>query len=264
MKSTSSEGVYAGAVGVFLRLLRDLPQDLAREMPALSDIAVLGNADAAGRAGRSGIIQKRLDRRYARICAVYRELSKLDFTKAGTGTGLEDMVFAQTDFDVYGKIKREEFIALFEEGLDDFEDSFYKYNLMMDRAAVQRAISRGYKSEGDYYVCAGENLLLRGIMRSLHTALDFAPLIRPGEALEETARLIRFLQAKSALGEDALSALTENQDALFAALLRSLDKATAIHPDGRITTLFIQKGSDPPVLYGTFLPENKAHTIRLT
>jgi hypothetical protein len=264
MSSTNSEGVYAGdpAAGIFLRLLRALPEELARHMPVLSDIAVLG---AGGGAGPSpGLIRRRLDRRYARICVVYRELSKLDFTKAKPGTGFEDLVFAQTDFDAYGKISREDFNAFFDEGLDDFEDSFYRYNLMMDRSAVQSAISRWYKSDGDYYVHTGANPLLLGIMRSLHTALDFAPLIRPGEALEETALLIRFLQSKSVLGEDALLALNQNPDALFFALLRSLDKATVTHPDGAATTLFIQEGSDPPVLCGTFRPENKAHTIRLT
>jgi hypothetical protein len=234
-------------------------------MPVLRDIAALGNpgdTDGAGGSG-PGIIRRRLDRRYARICVVYRELSRLDFNRAKPGIGLEDMVFAQTDFDAYRKISREDFKAFFDEGLEDFEDSFYKYNLMMDRSAVQRAISRRYTLEGDYYVYTGENPLLLGIMRSLHTALDFAPLIRPGEALEETAFLIRFLQSQSAMEEDALSSLTRSQDNLFSALLRSLDGAKAVHPDGMTTTLFIQEGSDPPVLYGTFLPENKPHTIQL-
>jgi hypothetical protein len=262
MRSTNSEGVYAWAA--FLRLLRTLPRELALGMPVLSDIAALGSPGGAGGDSAPGIIRRRLDRRYARICVVYRELSKLDFNQAGPGTALEDMVFAQTDFGRYGKISREDFTALFDEGLEDFEDSFYKHNLMMDRGAVRRAISRWYKSEGDYYVCAGANPLLLGIMRSLHTALDFAPLIRPGEALEEAAFLIRFLQSKSALGDDALAALRQNPDAFFAALLRSLDKAKATHPDGNTTTLFIQEASDPPILYGTFLPDNKPHTIRLT
>ncbi|MDR3122490.1 MAG: hypothetical protein LBU16_01765 [Treponema sp.] len=229
-------------------------------MPVLSDIAALGNGAGPSR----GIIRKRLDRRYARICVVYRELSKLDFTQARPGTGLEDMVFAQTDFNAYGKISQEDFNLFFVEGLDDFEDSFYKYNLMLDRAAVQRAISRWYTRAGDYYLYTGKNPLLLGIMRSLHTALDFAPLIRSGETLEETAVLIRFLQSKSALEEDALAALTQNPLAFFSALLRSLDKATVTHPDGMAATLFIQEGSDPPVLYGTFRPEHRAHTIPLT
>jgi hypothetical protein len=230
-------------------------------MPVLSDIAALG--DPGGGGGGSGIIRRRLDRRYARICVVYRELGKLDFNRAAPGTSLEDMVFAQTDFDVYGKIPREDFILFFDEGLEDFEDSFYKYNLMMDRDGARRAISRWYAREGDYYVCAGKNPLLLGIMRSLHTALDFAPLIRVEEALEETAFLIRFLQSQAALGKNALSDLTRNPGPLFSALLRSLDGAKAVHPDGKVTALFIEAGSDPPVLCGAFLPENKAHTIRL-
>jgi hypothetical protein len=264
MNSTNSEGVYAEALGAFLRLLRALPGKIALQMPVLSDIAVFGaGADGAGRSA-PGIIRRRLDRRYARICVVYRELGKLDFNKAQPGAGLEDMVFAQTDFDAYRRISREDFNAFFHEGLDDFEDSFYRYNLMMDRDAVRRAISRWYTSEGDCYVYAGENPLLLGIMRSLHTALDFAPLIRAEETLEETAFLIRFLQSQSALEEGALSALTENQGLLFFTLLRSLDGTTATHPDGRATALFVEEGSDPPVLCGTFFPENKAHTIRLT
>jgi hypothetical protein len=236
-------------------------------MPLLSDIAVLsGSAGAGGLDGlpSPGLVRRRLDRRYARICVVYRELSKLDFSKAGSGTGLEDMVFAQTDFDRYKKISREDFSVFFDEGLEDFEDSFYKYNLMMERGAVRKTISRWYKREGEYYVCSGENPLLPGIMRTLHTALDFAPLLSAAEILGESAFLIRFLQSKSAIGEDALLALEANLDQLFSALLRSLDGATAIHPDGMATTLFIEEGSDPPILCGTFCPEHKAHTIRLT
>jgi hypothetical protein len=174
------------------------------------------------------------------------------------------MVFAQTDFDPYKSISDEDFDTFFDQGLEDFEDSFYKYNLMMDREVVRRTISRCYRAEGDRHVYFGENPLLLGIMRSLHTALDFAPLLSPGETLEETARLIRFLQAHSALDEDALSALTENAEPLYYALLRSLDGARAVHPDGKAATLFIKEGADPPVLYGTFYPENKAHTIALT
>jgi hypothetical protein len=262
MNSTNSDKDYAAAVEIFLRILRALPEELARQTPLLSDIARLGRG--GGRAAFPGPVQRRLDRRYARIRVVYKELSKLDFSKAGAGTSLEDMVFAQTDFDRYRKIRRDDFSVFFDEGLEDFEDSFYKYNLMMDRGAVRRAISRWYRSEGDYYVCAGENPLLQGIMRSLHTALDFAPLLRAEDILRESAFLVRFLQSHSALGEDDFSALTETWDSLFSALLRSLDKATVIHTDGMATTLFIQEGTEPPVLCGTFRPENRAHTIRLT
>jgi hypothetical protein len=263
MNSTNSDGDYAAAAGVFLRILRALPEELARQTPLLCDIARLGDGGAE-RAALPGPVQRRLDRRYARIGVVYRELGKLDFNKAGAGTSLEDMVYAQTDFALYRKISREDFRVFFDEGLEDFEDSFYKYNLMMDRDAVRGAISRWYRNEGDYYVCAGENPLLQGIMRSLHTALDFAPLLRAEDILGESAFLVRFLQSQSALGEEDVSALTENQDRLFYALLRSLDKAIVIHPDGMATTLFIEEGPEPPVLFGTFRPENRAHTIRLT
>jgi hypothetical protein len=259
-----SEGASAQAVQGFLRLLRTLPEELARQAPVLGDIALLGAGTLGRGPSNPGIIQKRLDRRYARICVVYRELGKLDFNRAAPGLGIEEVIFAQTDFSVYRSISREDFEVFFDQGLEDFEDSFYKYNLMMDREAVRRAISRCYKHEGGRYVYDGENLLLLGIMRSLHTALDFAPLIDPGETLKETGLLIRFLQSQSVLEEDALSALSENAEPLYYALLGSLDGARPVHPDGKTASLFIREGSDPPVLCGTFYPENKPHTIPLT
>ena len=82
MNSTNSRDLDTRALAVFLRLLQTLPEKLALQMPVLSDIAVLGDSQAgAGQAGKQGpgIIKKRLDRRHARICVVYRELGKLDF-----------------------------------------------------------------------------------------------------------------------------------------------------------------------------------------
>ncbi|MFP3040987.1 hypothetical protein LQZ19_04090 [Treponema primitia] len=250
-------------LGTFLRLLRGLPGELALKMPVLRDIADLsgngGRIDVA--AAQPGIIRRRLDRRYARICVVYGELSKLDFKKAKPGTGLEDLVFAQTDFAVYQKISREDFNTFFDEGLDDFEDSFYKNNFTMDRSAVRKTIFHWYKPEGEYYSCVANsagNPLLLGIMRTLHTALDFVPLIKTEETLKECEILMRL-----ALGEDALAGLTKNFSALYFGLLRSLDNSTVIHPDGMNTALSFRMDETPPALYGTFHPSNKAHTIRL-
>jgi hypothetical protein len=247
-------------------------------MPVLSDIADLSGSggDGGSNDAQPGLIRRRLDRRYARICVVHAELGKLNFKKAKPGTGLEDMVFAQTDFDRYRKISRKNFNTFFDEGLDDFEDSFYKNNCMMDRGAVRKAIFHNYKAayqpEGEHYSCAVMNPLLLGIMRTLHTSLDFAPLITAEETLGECEILIRFLrgklrckmQSQSAMGEDTLSGLTQKFPVIFSGLIRSLNNVTVIHPDGMTTTLFIQKDDTPPVLYGTFHPDHKAHTILLT
>jgi hypothetical protein len=244
------------SVGNFLRLLRNLPAELALKTPVLNDIANLsGGSDSE----QPGLIRRRLERRYARIRVVHAELGKLDFTKAKPGTGLEDMVFAQTNFDRYRKISREDFNTFFDEGLDDFTDVFYKKNCMLDRGAVRKTIFHRYQLEGEHYYCAAMNPLLSGIMRTLHTSLDFAPLITADETRREIETLIRFLQSQSMLGDDALSDLTRNFPAFFAALLRSLDKITVIHPDGMATTLSLKDET----LYGTFHPANKAHTIRL-
>jgi hypothetical protein len=246
-------------VDAFLRLLRELPGELALKTPVLKDIADL----SGGTVTPQSPIRRRLDRRYARICAVHGELSKLDFKKAKPGTGLEEFVFAQTDFDRYQKIDRGDFNTFFDEGLEDFEDSFFKTNFTMDRGAVRKAIFHWYKIEGEQYLCAAVNPLLMGIMRTLHTALDFAPIIKTEETLEECKILVRFLQSKSALGEDALAGLTKNFSALYSGLLRSLNSVTVIHPDGMSTTLSFRPNETPPALYGTFHPSNKAHTIRL-
>ncbi|GHU61835.1 hypothetical protein FACS189445_4240 [Spirochaetia bacterium] len=268
----SFEGANAKdpAIGAFLGLMGKLPLELALKTPVLSDIADLsgGSDSAAGdpAAAPQGLIRRRLERRYARICVVHAELGKLDFKQAKAGTGLEDLVFAQTDFDRYKKISREDFSAFFDEGLDDFDDFFYKNNCMMDRDAVRKTIFHCYRPKGEHYFCAAMNPLLLGIMRTLHTSLDFAPLLRAEETQRECEILIRFLQSQSALGEDTLSELSHNFSALFAGLIRSLDKVMLVHPDGMITTLFIreQDGEGAPVLCGTFHPSNKAHTIQLT
>jgi hypothetical protein len=266
----NSEGVYARdpATGAFLRLLRNLPAELALKTPVLRDIADLSDSNDGTIVAQPGLIRRRLDRRYARIRVVHAELGKLDFKKAASGTGLEDMVFAQTDFDMYKKISREDLNTFFDEGLDDFEDAFYKNNFMMDRGAAQKAISHWYQPKEEYYSCAVMNPLLLGIMCTLHTSLEFAPLITAAETLGECEILIRFLQSQDiivpALGDDAVSGLTQNFPVLFSSLIRSLDKVTVIHPDGMATTLSIRTGETSPVLYGTFHPDHKAHTIPLT
>jgi hypothetical protein len=262
MKSMNSDGDLP--VASFLRLLLDLPAEAVGETPVLRNIAEL----RAGKPEGPGIIRRRLDRRYAGIREVHSELSKLDFKKAKPGADLDEFVFGQTDFDRYKRIGREEFNTFFGEGLDDFEDSFYRTNFMLSREAAGKAIMRGYRPVGEYYAWVEDgsaagimNPLLLGIMRTLHTSLDFAPLIKSGEALRECGLIIRYLQSQSALGEDVLEDLSGNFPLFFTNILRSLNNVSVIHGDGMITTLSIHES--PLVLYGTFHPYNKAHTIAL-
>ncbi|AEF84663.1 hypothetical protein TREPR_0609 [Treponema primitia ZAS-2] len=280
-------------VAQFLRLLKAMPAGVREETPVLADIAELcaGNfvASSAGNlptkvgvasgassagtsypAGAPGLVRRRLDRRYARIRVVYSELSKLDFKKAKPEAGFEDFVFDQTNFDIYNKIGKDDFNTFFDEGLEDYDDSFYRNNFMMSRSAVRKAIFRWYKPAGEHYSCdTAINPLLLGIMRTIHTSLDFAPLIRQEEAMAECRVIIRFLQDRSTLGEDTLSELDHNFQALYYGLIRSFDKLAITHSDGMVTTLSIHpgesmSGDEPDVLYGTFHPFGKAHTIALS
>lgn len=239
-----------------------MPAAIAGETPVLRDIAAL----RAGENDPSGIIRRRLDRRYARIRVVYTELSKLDFKKVKPGAGLDDFVFEQTDFDIYKKISRDDFTLFFTEGLDDFDDAFYKNNFRMDRGAIKKTIRRWYRPGDGYYSCGDgdANPLLLGIMRTLHTALDFTPLIQAEETLRECTAIVRFLQSQSALGAEAMQELAEHFPRLFHGILRGLHQVTVTHADGMVTTLSVPASPSPPVLYGTFRPLNKAHTIPLS
>jgi hypothetical protein len=233
-------------------------------MPILTEIADISIGKTAGPAGS---LWKRLDRRYARVCVVHSELNKLNFRNAKPGTGFDDFIFQQTDFDFYKQISAENFVLFYIEGLDDYDESFYKKNFMMDREKLKALIGRSYSPAGDSYVCKtlnGEvNPLLLGIVRTLHTSLEFLPLIGKEELHEETAVLIRFLQSRSAIDEETAANLSAGFPALFGGLLRALDGAVVTHLDTMKTTLSVKVENGKPALYGTFRPGNKAFTIPL-
>jgi hypothetical protein len=202
------------------------------------------------------LIRQRIESRYRRILFVHTELAKidtaaqqsLDVSNSGTaltGGSFEDFVFSRIDFSIYKKIDAEEFNLLFDEGLADYEESFYQKSFAMGREEIHRTINGAYIKAGPFYVCKKGSRLLLSIMRTIHTSLEFAPLLRDDDLS----------------GIDKLRALAEVLDAL---VIR--------HNDGMETKLFVPKEpvnaagtkDDPlPLLCGTFYPLGKACTVTL-
>jgi hypothetical protein len=253
-------------VNRILKSFRNFPVELTSQMPVLTDIAN-SSAGLAGGGELRGTLLKRLERRYARICVVQSELNKLNFREAKPGTGFDDFVFQQTNFDIYKQIGAENFKLFFIEGLEDYSESFYKKRFMMDRRNLKALIDRSYHPEGEFFFCKTLNReinpLLLSIVRTLHTSLEFLPLIGKEELYAECASLIRFLRSCSAIDEEAAVNLDAGFPSLFGGLLRALDGATVTHSDTMTTILSVKTENGKPVLYGTFRPRNKAFTVAL-
>jgi hypothetical protein len=203
------------------------------------------------------VVRQRIESRYRRILFVHRELAKIDkdcqswaakkavsknggnSPKTVPGGSFEDFVFNRIDFSVYKKIDAEEFRLLFDEGLADYEEAFYQKNFAMDSAAVRRIIAGAYIKAGLFYLCKTAGPLLLSIMRTLHTSLDFAPLLVAGETADPSQ---------------------------FPKTMELLDGLVIRHQDGMETNLFIQPGTQPggpPILRGTFYPLGKPCTVTL-
>jgi hypothetical protein len=256
------------AAGLFLAALGGLPGDLRREMPVLTDLARLrggaaepGAAARGGEAAEGGLIRRRLERRYQRICFVQDELGKLDFKKAKAGENLENFVFNQIDFSIYKKIREEDFTLLFSGGLEDFADSFFAGAFNRDRAAVRGILEKFYRKIGSFYYIRQENPLILSVMRTLHSSLEFVPLFSAEEALGECAALVRFLEARGLTGQGASRYLDRGLAAFFPCLLRALEGIGVRHGDGMQTELAIT--GEPLTLRGVFHPRGKAYTIPL-
>ncbi|MDR0403681.1 MAG: hypothetical protein LBH35_08855 [Treponema sp.] len=233
----------------------------------------------------TALIRRRIESRYRRIRFVYQELAKVDAriraesrpadsgpsvypagpaapanaaagksgppgAKSGAAYGgsFEDLVFSTIDFSVYRKIDAEEFSLLFDEGLEDFAETFYQKAFKTNRENIRKTIFRFYLKAGPFYVCRKINPLILSIMRSVHTSLEFAPLLAPDDLDEDSA------------GQ-------------YGAIIAALDGVAIRHDDGMETRLFIRRpetaktaaemnGKAAP-LWGTFHPFGKAHTIPL-
>jgi hypothetical protein len=255
------------------RLLADLACIPRETLP----LPVLRNINEISAGGKTpaypgeGIIGTRLESRYRRICFVYQELQKLDFKKVRPGMRFDDFVFEQTDFSIYKKIPRDDFYLFYETGLDDFDNGFYKKNFRINRGAVRAIISRMYRPIDAYYHCqdtqALRNPLFISIMRTLHTSLEFVPVIQRDELLRECTALIHFLLEQGELDKEAFFYLARDFNELFCYFLCNLHNSGVIHADGMTTSLFIAPADDTKTsaltLWGTFRPLNKAYTIAL-
>ncbi|MDR1949462.1 MAG: hypothetical protein LBQ38_08720 [Spirochaetaceae bacterium] len=239
----------------FLRELGLLPPDSLPSAPVLAGLAAL----RAGSLGE-GPVRGRLERRHIRIRFVQEELGKLDFNKAGAGAGFGDFVFSQTDFSIYKKIDPETFTLFSGAGPADYGDLFFENTFRLNRKAVQTIIAGAYREAGSCYVIKDEKLLrnplILSILRSLHTSLDFAPLITEEELLGEC----------SALNRAAISP-ARPFSVFFSCLLEVLDGVKVVQGDGMRTELSLHAGEGAQtgglILRGTFHPHNKAYTIPL-
>jgi hypothetical protein len=156
----------------------------------------------------------------------------------------EDLVFSTIDFSIYRKIDVEEFSLLFDEGLKDFGESFYQKAFKTNRENIRKTIFRFYLKAGPFYICRKTNPLILSIMRSLHTSLEFAPLLAPDDL------------AGNAAG--------------YRSIIAALDGVVIRHDDGMETRLFTRSPDanartegQVTLLWGIFHPFGKAHTIPL-
>ena len=229
-------------------------------LPLLWDAAAL-----ARREEPRGPLRDRLERRRLRLLAVQGELGKLDFNKRRPGAPFADFVFEQTDFKAYEDIPGDRFCAFFEEGLEDFGDSFFVKNFGRSREETRNLIRRSYQpKEGRFCLrqdspAAGNPLTrfpLLSLMRGLHTSLELAPLFTPEEFLKEALDFVNF----SGGGNPVFADLVRNLKPLFKALVRRLDHTVFTQRDGTLTELFITPRGD---LAGIFHPSGKAWTFTL-
>ena len=217
------------------------------------------------------LVRRRIESRYRRIVFVHEELERLNAlaklepaakqkisaqlndqsTATATATdqstdgsseksglsnrSFEDFVFSRINFSVYKKIDVEEFQLLFRDGLHDYDDSFYLKFFSMGRAEVWRTINECYVKAGPFYLCKKSSPLLLSIMRTMHTSLEFAPLLDSDEIGDKE-------QIKAIAG--------------------ILDGLVVKHDDGMETRLFVPK-QGTALLCGTFNPLGKACTITL-
>jgi len=218
----------------------------------------------------AALVRRRIESRYRRIVFVHEELERINALAkfepsakqrvpsqqegeaAGkssaieklSGRSFEDFVFSRINFSVYKKIDVEEFQLLFRDGLHDYDESFYLKIFSIGRAEVWRTINECYVKAGPFYLCKKSSPLLLSIMRTVHTSLEFAPL----------------------LGSDDIA---DKND--LKAVAGVLDGLVVKHDDGMETKLFIPKPEDSnnlnipakAILCGTFNPLGKACTIML-
>ena len=203
------------------------------------------------------LVRQRIESRYKRILFVQKELERLNAIAKMNSTAalsdltqqkkqaesFEDFVFSSINFSLYKKINKDEFTLLFDKGLADYQETFFQKCFRLSREETRKTITESYVKVGPFYLCKKSSPFLLSIMRTLHTSLDFAPL----------------------LGSDDIA--DPDQIKAVAGILNGL---VIRHEDETETKLFIPKEEEKkpgmqaePVLCGTFHPLGKAYTIVL-
>ena len=254
----------------FLDMILSLKQDLPLSIPLLRDLAGIVTADtAASNTGETGIVRRRLERCYLRLCRISGELGALDLKKAASGakgsTALEDFVFSQIDFSRYRSMDEKEFESLFPEGIEDFDEALFKKNFGLQRQEIQSVIEGSYKKNEGKYRLQRETPLILSVMRTLETSLQTVPLFTAEEITEELKKLLDFLEGSGEKGRHSGERpgnvkLLPGMEQLYPLLVTGLDNVQFTHGDGMTTKLFISPRGD---LSGTFRPGNKPWTLVL-
>ena len=226
-------------------ILENLPQDPALVIPLLRDLAA-GPGKNPG-----GVIKKRLDRRYARLCVIQDELNRLNDRQPEAGTSFEDFVFSRTDFSRYNNIPPEN-LELYTSGLEDYDEIFFTRNFRLSRKETAGAIAGAYKKTSAGFCLIRPGPLILSIMRTLETSPDMVPLMTEGEILEELRNIYAYIKA----GPFPAGSTGD----FFRFLVQTMDQVTVTHRDGRETKLAAGPGGG---LSGIFRPRDKPWTLTL-
>ena len=96
----------------FLDLVLSIKKGSSNAISLLCELAILGTNNGP----LDGLIKRRVDRIYFRLCRLQEEMSLLDFKKAKPGVSAEDYVFSCIDFSRYKEVAEADFENLFLEG----------------------------------------------------------------------------------------------------------------------------------------------------
>jgi hypothetical protein len=232
----------------FLDLILFFKQEPSTVLPVLRELALLTTTANTV----EGLIKRRIDRIYFRLCRAQEELGSLDFKKAypslSPGTTLEDFVFSRIDFSRYRKITEADFESLFLEGVADFSGSFFEKKFNLGKVETQLLVKECYEKANGVYRLQKENPLILSVMRTLEISLETSPLF----TIEEIQNELDYLQG-------LVGANTKMPEAkkLFSLLLLSLENVDITHKDGMVTKLFT---SPQDGLSGIFRPGDKPWT----
>ncbi|QQO09764.1 hypothetical protein [Breznakiella homolactica] len=253
-----AENFDSESCGDFLTAAGSLPLDvpLIREIVEFTDKARDRSVPAAECA-----LGKKIERRYRKVLFVQRELHRLDFKKASPARSFEDFIFGQTDFSAYEKISAEDFEGLFLAGMEDYTDGFFTAGLGMAREEAKTIARTGYKKDGDNFILEKKHPVVLSVMRTIHTALEFAPLLDKEILAEETGLVFDFLEENKIIDRTFGEGLDRNFRDIFACILGLFHNTGTIQADGTETRLFTAPAKGRYCLCATFAPENKAHTM---